>query len=205
MEEWPDDLINVEADGNCFYRAIALGLLGSEDVWKDIKKRVIEFIEDHENILFLEFDPDYIREAISYHKVENNWADELIYLMTAHCFNIKLEIENNRYGNSLIYNEECEEAKLFKIRHINENHFAYVIKGDEVSFDNNLQAPIKSFEKNQITAALKKNFNIDFVKYKGHSDIDHYKEVFLFLDQEIVPSRYKNNTCLGVSLWIIIG
>lgn len=47
----------------CFYRAIALGLEGNQDILRDIK-RILEFIEEYETILFTELDPDYIREVI---------------------------------------------------------------------------------------------------------------------------------------------
>ena len=75
----------------------------------------MKYIEDHKEILKLEFDADYIDEAIRYHSAENNWADELIFLMTAHRYNLKLIIESPSYPNSPIYNQECSNERILKL------------------------------------------------------------------------------------------
>ena len=110
-----DELVDVQGDGNCSYRAVSVGLVGNEEYWRDLKNEVLKYIEDHKEILKLEFDADYIDEAIRYHSAENNWADELIFLMTAHRYNLKLIIESPSYPNSPIYNQECSNERILKL------------------------------------------------------------------------------------------
>lgn len=51
-----DDLqkIHIDQDGNCFYRSVSYLLLGSQEYYKEIKKEIIDWIEENKK-QFIDF------------------------------------------------------------------------------------------------------------------------------------------------------
>ena len=114
--------LNVRADGNCFYRAVSLALLESEDYYKEIKELALSYLGKWANQL-----KEYVWEGLcvetllEYHRQDGTWADEYMFYVTAASLNCEIMITSDRYDRLLHYNEAG--SRTVRLEHENEDHF----------------------------------------------------------------------------------
>ena len=189
-------LLDVGRDGNCFYRCISAAYFGSEEQWKTIKDRAIEYLIENKEFLVSEFPKEFLEELIDFHSEENQWADDLMIFTTAHSISTKIIIESQEYKENISFLED-EKERVIKLKHINGNHF--MLYTNKYKYNDTNPRKITSSELSKFK--VKMSENDEFVdSTSGSGTKDYYKQVFMFLSKNIIPEKY-NETKVGLKDW----
>ena len=197
--------VDVEGDGNCFYRAVSVCLNHNENGFKKIKSAALKFLKENHAFLLDDFEADYIDRALDYHSNEGSWADELMILCTAHCYEIQIVIESSNYSKELCFLEECSR-KIFLI-HRNGNHFQAKISSElQTKKEKKIYSPNFSAKKNlshNEKEGIKANRieSIDFVDFFGTADISRYNDVYKFLKEAKFPIHLLSKSAKARENW----
>ena len=134
------DIVNVPADGLCFYHAVSKNFWpASSPQGSVIKELVIAYLKS----LPLENKNKYIiptamsfDEYVNY--IKDDWADNFMIAATADCFNLLIKIYINYSGtqNGPIcigpINRKNEEPKTISVMLVNEHYLALIPKNNPV-------------------------------------------------------------------------
>lgn len=102
--------ISVKPDGNCQYRAIALGITCNEDDYYLIKYDIINYIVEHRS--FFNDYTDNIYNYINELRIDNEYGDEITLLAAAMNYDINIKVydlDNNFISE---YNKDGEEGLI---------------------------------------------------------------------------------------------
>lgn len=198
-------IIDVEGDGNCFYRAVSVCLNNNENHFKKIKRAALKFLEQNHTFLLEDFSVDYVNRAIAHHSADDTWADDLMIFCTAHCFEIQIVIESPSYLKELCYLEECPK-KIFLV-HSNSNHFkAKLISEKSCEKKKNAhkanfsaKKPLNADEK----LAIKENRidRADFVNFSGKADTSRYNDIHKFIKENKLPRHLLSKSSKAIENW----
>lgn len=135
-------IIDVEGDGNCFFRAIAHQLEGKEDNHLYYRAMVVEELQRNPDRYFVEGEDshEYIYDIAQY----GNWVDDdrAIRAM-ANAKQINVEVYNSEGVNVKFDSENGVTNKILKILLV-QNHYQSVIKDDFSYVDDSYNALVPS-------------------------------------------------------------
>ena len=132
-------IIEIEKDGNCFYRCLSFFLLKSQEYYQNIKDLIIEWIEAHyDNYLEFFGDDDannITREEIAqnefdYIKSKDSWGSH--YTISIACLILNIDIAvytyegNNIYKPYNLFKIDNEEKELCILNYHNNYHFELI-------------------------------------------------------------------------------
>jgi len=68
-------LVEIQADGNCLFRAIADQLLGDQHKHSDLRVKTVEYIEENKDLykFFIE-DDESIEDYVNWIRQDSKWA-----------------------------------------------------------------------------------------------------------------------------------
>ena len=176
-------IIEIEKDGNCFYRCLSYFLLKSQDYYLNIKNLIIDWIENnYDNFLdfFGDDEPNNMtREEIAkqefdYIKSKDSWGSH--YTIAIACLILKIDIAvytyegNNIYKPYNLFKIDNEEKELCILNYHNNYHFELIYSIHEQVTENTLY---KSFSKINLEHNIKKNN----IKITGISFKNNYVEI----------------------------
>ena len=117
--------VEVEGDGNCFFRAVAVHFFGDSNRYNEIRARAVQYVIDH---------PEDFSEFLLNRDVEDftcqlstdrQWADNHAIQAVADAFGITIDLVNSnpRYGTRRITPRSSEAKRLIVLAHIDQVHF----------------------------------------------------------------------------------
>ena len=184
------DIISIEKDGNCFYRAISYFLFNNQDDHSKIRNRISEKAQkSHENnphnFNLVEnsnlTETQYINEII---KNNGNFAGDFEISIAQMIFNINIAAYRPGNNNNLtfinFYNDDNNYNRdLLILIFIDNNHF-------QLAYYNKNKEP-EDFKKGKLEEKQKINDNIGIKKLKKEIENKNIK------NEKIIPNPQKNN------------
>ena len=118
--------VDVEGDGNCFFRVIAHQLYGDSNYHNEVRARAVDQAVNNINDYSEFIEKGDVDEFVASLSTDREWADNLAIQAVSDAFGVTLEIINSnqqRYGTRIISPRTHMTNKLLVIAHIEQLHF----------------------------------------------------------------------------------
>ena len=189
-------LINIDKDGNCFYKCVSFFLYGTMAYHREVRNTIsnvckanIEVLSDFQAEVEIRKDK-YIptRDYIYMISDEGNWATNIDISVTAYIYNINIAIyfndekdEELRYAHIFSYEDNDYKNPLLLLQNENFNHFNIFYDCDEYDDSND-------------NSTNNKEFLIDSNKNEN-SEYKSQKNKEISTDKKIKTSINDDNKC----------
>lgn len=116
-------IINIEGDGNCFFRAVAHILLDNSDMHHIVRSAAIRHIIEHLE-LYREFIPDneILGDFIVRNAIDFEWSDNIMIQATTNAYNTAIEIVNET-GVSITITPIRNQERTIVLGHVRGLHY----------------------------------------------------------------------------------
>ncbi|KAJ6802919.1 OTU domain-containing protein 3 isoform X2 [Iris pallida] len=107
-------IVEVTADGNCFFRALADQLEGNEEEYKKYRRRVVEYIMKHRKDFepFIEDDVPFDEYCMSMEK-DGTWAGHMELQAASLLMRRNICIHQASYVSSLVYSQLQRSRNMY--------------------------------------------------------------------------------------------
>lgn len=187
-------IIDVEADGNCFFRAVLYCIGRSDKQYQDLRANACDYIHFNKEC-FSEFQGEGDTEVESWIKNGRNngvWANSLAILATALMLDICITIFSPGYSFPLKYCPESS-SEIFLLNS-NRNHFEALIP--KKSATNKIKSYIKLNNSKKVDShELQKQVRHPMREqcYSFPKDGNSvYEDFYMYLSEKVIPSRFLN-------------
>jgi len=184
------EIIDVDADGSCFFRVISLAITDSENQHQLIRSLACDFIIENQKEYKEFFDQEDIEKWVIFGRERSLWADELVISATAVILDVTIEIFSPGYETPQRYNPG--KALNIAVFNSNRNHFEYLKPKMENNLNKahlQLQNPKKTEIPRNIMEIHESGLNIFRFPKDGKSC---YEDIFAFLTNHKIPTRIQS-------------
>lgn len=183
------DIIDISADGNCFFRSVSYCLTSSEEGHQNIRQNVCNYINNNK-LFFSEFDEgSELNYILANGRIDGVWANELLIIATALMLSVCINIFSPGYVFPLKY---CEDSswQIFLLNS-NRNHFESLIAKDSSREKRSLNVDFAQSKKLNIgEVKLLKKYPMRETCYSFPANKKTcYEDYWLYLTRAIFPSR----------------
>ena len=163
----------IEGDGNCLYRSISYFLLATEDYYNEIKKEIINWIEQNKQ-KFIDFFGDddsnnitkeeQAEDELNYIKTKNSWGGFHTLEIANIIFNLSTVVyvdNGDENYKKYFYTENLNnDSELMILLYENNNHF-------KLLFDKKVNLGISKLYDNYNSIKINYDMNIQNIKSEG--------------------------------------
>ena len=193
------DFVQIIRDGNCFYRAIAKGILHDQELYNSIKFLLFNYNENNPQILSNVYSHECVKEIMIKILKPGEYGDYSFIYSIPNCFQISMIIFSDDYSKPLTFPDNIEQYKHCLLLVHKSEHFTLLErKKSKTLYVENHEKPEKnkSFnKKEELIRSESSNYSGSEENSENNDDIDEIRAIIEDIDEKRYSIPYDKNEC----------